>query len=48
MALRDQLRVPEILDAVARRTWDETETGFLGDAALGVESAGAAVSLSGR
>jgi putative heme-binding domain-containing protein len=41
MALRDQLRVPEILDAVAGKTWDETDTGFLADAALGVESAGA-------
>jgi putative heme-binding domain-containing protein len=38
MALRDQLRVPEILDVVARKTWDKSDTDFLADAALGVES----------
>jgi putative heme-binding domain-containing protein len=38
MALRDQLRIPEILDAVARKKWNESDTDFLADAALGVDS----------
>ena len=38
MAIRDQLRVPEILEAVTRKTWDRSDTDSLADAAVGVES----------
>jgi len=38
MALRDQLRVPEIFEAATRKGWDKDDTDSLADAALGVDS----------
>lgn len=48
MALRDQLREPEILDSVLAETWSEVEADHLQEVLVGVESAPAAGFLLGR
>ena len=48
MALRDQLREPEILDSALARTWSEEEADHLAEVMVGVKSAPAAGFLLGR
>ena len=48
MALRDQLREPEILDSVLAQTWSAVEADHLEEVIVGVKSAPAAGFLLGR
>ena len=48
LALRDQLREPEILDGVLAQTWSEEEADHLQEVLVGVKSAPAAGFLLGR